>query len=195
MKLSRFVGLIVIIFAVSMMTFAGCSSKKHKSSRGGGGGGGAGTGSSNNPGNDPGSNPANAAQYEQDVFNMVNDERSAAGVGPLQWCDGLAACAKAHSNDMCARGFFDHTNPDGEGPTERGQAGHAGSYTFTPIVSSPYTWIGENIAMGSTTPAETMNMWMNSSGHRANILADFTHIGVGLCDGCGTHWTQNFGIR
>jgi uncharacterized protein YkwD len=133
---------------------------------------------------------------EQAVFEIVNDERATAGVGPLEWCDGLYACAKAHSNDMCDHGFFAHTNPDGENPSDRGRLGHAGSYTFTPIVSNPYGGINENIAYGFSTPAAVMNAWMSSSGHRANILnSRSTHIGVGVCDQCGTHWTQNFGNR
>ena len=145
----------------------------------------------------PGSNPDSAGDEERKVFELVNEEREKAGVSPLEWCDGLAALAKAHSCDMCDRGFFDHTNPDGEGPSDRGRLGHAGSYTFQSIVPSPYSWgIAENIAMGQTTPAQVMNAWMNSSGHRANILnTSYTHIGVGLCDGCHTHWTQNFGTR
>jgi uncharacterized protein YkwD len=100
---------------------------------------------------------------------MVNDERASAGASPLAWCDGLHACAKAHSNDI---------------------------YTFTPIVSNPYGGLAENIAMGQTSPTQVMTGWMNSPGHRANILnTGYSHIGVGLCDGCGTHWTQNFGSR
>ncbi|TET36349.1 MAG: CAP domain-containing protein [Planctomycetota bacterium] len=133
---------------------------------------------------------------EQTVFEMINDARATAGVGPLEWCDGLYACAKAHSNDMCVRGFFSHTNPEGEDPSDRGRLGHAGSYTFTPIVSYPYVRINENIAYGYSTPAEVMNAWMNSPGHRANILnSGSTHIGVGNCDQCGSHWTLNFGNR
>jgi uncharacterized protein YkwD len=147
-------------------------------------------------GNNPGSNPGNAGQGEQEVFDMVNEEREKAGVSPLSWCDGLGELAGAHSCDMCDRNFFDHTNPEGEGPSERGQAGHAGSYTFDPVVPSPYRWVGENIAMGYSSPEQVMSGWMSSSGHRANILnGSYTHIGVGVCDGCGRHWTQCFGTR
>jgi len=184
---------LVLIFCVACL-FSCSTKKKHSSSRDSGGGGG---GTGTNTGYDPGSNVADAAQYEQDVFDMVNDERASAGASALAWCDGLHACAKAHSNDMCDRGFFAHTNPDGEDPSARGRLGHAGTYTFQSIVSSPYSWgIAENIAMGQTSPAQVMTGWMNSPGHRANILnSSYTHIGVGLCDGCGRHWTQNFGTR
>ena len=147
-------------------------------------------------GTNPGSNPGDASANEQSVFEIVNDEREKAGRNPLQWCDGLAELARAHSNDMCDRGFFSHVNPEGENPTARGRAGHAGSHTFDPIVPSPYRGIGENIAMGQRSPEEVMNAWMNSSGHRANILnGGYTHIGVGICSGCGRHWTQTFGTR
>ena len=147
-------------------------------------------------GSNPGSNPGNASAAEQEVFDLVNQERESAGVSPLSWCDGLGECAKAHSNDMCDRGFFSHVNPEGEDPSGRGRAGHAGSYTFSPIVPDPYYGVAENIAMGQNSAQEVMNAWMNSPGHRANILnGGYTHIGVGVCDGCGKHWTQCFGTR
>ncbi len=147
-------------------------------------------------GNNPGSNPGDASANEQEVFDLVNQEREAAGRAPLEWCDGLHELAKAHSNDMCDRGFFSHVNPDGEDPTDRGRAGHAGSYTFDPVVPNPYYGVAENIAMGYSTPQQVMEGWMNSPGHRANILnGGYTHIGVGVCDGCGKHWTQCFGSR
>jgi len=147
-----------------------------------------------NPDPEPGPT-ANADEVE--VFDIVNDERQSVGRSALQWCDGLYQCAKAHSNDMCDRGFFSHVNPEGEGPSDRARTGHAGSYTFPSIVPNPYLWgIGENIAWGYRTAEEVMIGWMNSPGHRANILnPDYTHIGVGQCDGCKTHWTQTFGTR
>jgi uncharacterized protein YkwD len=188
---NRVLILCLFLTLVIALPLAGCS-KKHKSSRDTTPGGGTGTGT----GTGPGSTPGDATQNEQDVFAMTNEERANAGLPAYTWCDGLAACAKAHSNDMCDRGFFDHTNPDGEDPSDRGRLGHAGSYTFDTIVSNPYAWLGENIAMGYSTPAQAMNGWMNSSGHRAAILSSsYTHIGVGNCDGCGTHWTQCFGTR
>ena len=144
----------------------------------------------------PGSDPGSAAGEEQKVFELVNEERAKAGVGALEWCDGLYELANAHSNDMCDRNFFAHINPEGEAPPDRGRLGHAGSYTFTPIVPDPYTRIAENIARGNSTAEQTMEQWMNSPGHRAQILNGAnTHIGVGQCEGCGRHWTQNFGTR
>ena len=163
-------------------------------------------------GYNPGSNPGNASQNEQDVFGLVNEHRASIGRAALAWCDGLAALAKAHSNDMCERGFFNHTSDEwtsaggtyypGDGPSDRAKAhddgkGHAGpTHSFEPIVPSPYMWVGENIAMGYSTPQDVMTAWLNSAGHRANIESQgYTHIGVGNCDGCGKHWTQNFGTR
>jgi len=151
----------------------------------------------------PGSNPGNASAEEQEVFNLTNQERQNAGVSELSWCDALAALARAHSHDMCKRDFFDHVNPEGEDPSARGRAGHAGEFTFDPCVPSPYSGVAENIAYGYQSAQQVMQGWMNSPGHRANILnSNYTHIGVGNCGaemqghtGCGTHWTQNFGIR
>ena len=156
----------------------------------------------------PGSNPGNYDAMEQEVYERTNDERQSNGLAPLTWCDGLADCARAHSHDMCDRGFFDHVNPEGEDPTARGAAGHAGRFSFSPVVPTPYTGIAENIAHGLSSAEAVVQAWMNSPGHRANILnANYTHIGVGNCGstiqdangrdhtGCGTHWTQNFGIR
>jgi hypothetical protein len=62
-------------------------------------------------GSNPGSNPGDAAAEEQKVFELVNEEREKEGRSPLEWCDGLHELAKAHSNDMCDRGFFSHVNP------------------------------------------------------------------------------------
>jgi uncharacterized protein YkwD len=97
----------------------------------------------------------------------------------------LTAAAQAHSADMVARAFYSHTSPEGRQPWDRAAA--AGSTRRT---------IGENIACGQRSPAEVVDGWMNSPGHRANILKpDFTHIGVGFAGGGpqGTYWTQLFG--
>jgi uncharacterized protein YkwD len=86
---------------------------------------------------------------------------------------------------MVARDFYAHASPDGSRPWDRAAA--AGS-----VLRS----IGENIACGQRSPAEVVTGWMNSPGHRANILRrEFTHIGVGFAGGgrAGTYWTQVFG--
>lgn len=120
------------------------------------------------------------------VIALVNKERSAAGCGPLGEDAQLRDAAQGHSDDMAARDFFDHTNPDGDGPGER-------------VTASGYRWstYGENIAKGQGTPEAVMTSWMNSPGHRANILnCAFEEIGVGVHEGDGgPYWTQNFGTE
>ncbi|MFJ5206198.1 sigma-70 family RNA polymerase sigma factor [Streptomyces nigra] len=120
------------------------------------------------------------------VVALVNKERAAAGCGPLAEDSLLDKSAQAHSADMAARDFFDHTNPDGADPGQR-------------ITVAGYRWstYGENIAMGQQTPEAVMESWMNSPGHRANILnCSFKDIGVGVHEGPGgPWWTQNFGAK
>ncbi|MGW6783630.1 sigma-70 family RNA polymerase sigma factor [Streptomyces sp. NPDC054987] len=120
------------------------------------------------------------------VVALVNSERAAAGCGPLKENQQLRAAAQGHSDDMAARHFFDHTNPDGEDPGER-------------TTASGYRWstYGENIARGQQTAQSVMDSWMKSPGHRANILnCSFKDIGVGVHQGSGgPWWTQNFGAK
>jgi uncharacterized protein YkwD len=115
------------------------------------------------------------------VLALVNVQRAAAGCGALTADPGLAALARAHSADMRDRHFFDHVNPDGLDPFQR--AAKAG------IVAH-----AENIAYGQPDPAAVMDAWMNSAGHRANILnCDLTRLGVGVAEGPGgPWWTQDF---
>ncbi|MFF4169615.1 CAP domain-containing protein [Streptomyces sp. NPDC001744] len=131
------------------------------------------------PKKDPGS-----ASAEQQVIDLVNAERAKAGCGPVTGNSLLALAARGHSDDMAARDFFDHTNPEGAGPGER----------FT-AVGYGWTTYGENISKGRRTAEEVMAAWMNSPGHRANILnCSFTEMGVGLHTE-GWYWTQTFGAR
>ncbi|ROQ34601.1 uncharacterized protein YkwD [Streptomyces sp. PanSC19] len=120
---------------------------------------------------------------EAEVFRLVNAERAKVGCTPIRADARLAALAGAFSADMAARGFFDHTDPDGDTPWVRAeQAGISGMG-------------GENIARGQVDAAAVMASWMNSDGHRANILnCDFTTMGVGVVFGDGgPWWTQDFG--
>ncbi|MGW4107720.1 CAP domain-containing protein, partial [Streptomyces sp. NPDC004976] len=120
-----------------------------------------------------------------EVVDLTNRERARAGLPPLSRDARLTAAAQAHSADMVARDFYSHTAPDGSRPWDRAAA--AGSARRT---------VGENIACGQRSAAEVVEGWMNSPGHRANILkADFTHIGVGFAGGgrAGMYWTQLFG--
>ncbi|WP_431991907.1 CAP domain-containing protein [Streptomyces albogriseolus] len=120
-----------------------------------------------------------------EVVELTNRERTRAGLRPLSRDPLLTTAAQAHSADMVARGFYAHTAPDGGKPWDRAAA--AGSRCRT---------VGENIACGQRSAAEVVRGWMNSPGHRANILKpEFTHIGVGFAGGgrAGTYWTQLFG--
>ena len=125
--------------------------------------------------------PASAAEGE--VLALVNTARAAAGCAPLVHDEGLATVARAHSADMRDRGYFDHTNPDGLDPFERADA--AGQTNAR----------AENIAAGQPDPAAVMDAWMNSSGHRANILnCELRTLGIGVAEGGGgPWWTQLFG--
>ncbi|MBA2947966.1 CAP domain-containing protein [Streptomyces himalayensis] len=129
--------------------------------------------------------PAGLAQTAAEVIALTNTERARAGLTPLSGDPHLTAAAQGHSADMVARAFYSHTSPDGSEPWDRAAA--AGCTRRS---------IGENIACGQRSPAEVVDGWMNSPGHRANILKPgFTHIGVGFAGGgaAGTYWTQLFG--
>lgn len=124
---------------------------------------------------------------EQEVLALVNSERAKNGLSALSWADDVAAVARAHSSDMINRGFFSHTNPDGESPFDRLKNN-----------GISYRTAAENIAYGQKTPADVMSAWMNSSGHRANILnKNVTELGVGAVkNNNGTiYWTQVFVAR
>jgi uncharacterized protein YkwD len=122
-----------------------------------------------------------ADSAEAQVLALVNDQRAAAGCGAVTADDKLAAVARAHSEDMRDRGFFSHVNPDGLDPFQRAE--RAG-----------ITARAENIARGQQDAAAVMDAWMNSAGHRANILnCDLTRLGVGIAEGSGgPWWTQLF---
>lgn len=131
--------------------------------------------------------PSGLSAMEQEVLALVNSERAKNGLSALSWADDVAAVARAHSSDMINRGFFSHTNPDGESPFDR-LKNNGISYRIA----------AENIAYGQKTPADVMNAWMNSSGHRANILnKNVTELGVGAVkNNNGTiYWTQVFVAR
>ncbi|MFE6521914.1 CAP domain-containing protein [Streptomyces sp. NPDC057794] len=119
------------------------------------------------------------------VTDLTNRARTRAGLPPLAVDPLLTAAARAHSADMVARAFYAHTAPDGSRPGDRAAA-----------AGSTLRAIGENIACGQRSPADVVEGWMNSPGHRANILRpEFTRIGIGFaCGGrAGTYWTQMFG--
>ena len=119
--------------------------------------------------------------YENEVVRLVNIERSKQGIAPLTSDWQLSRVARYKSQDMKDNGYFSHTSPTYGSPFEMMKS-----------FGISYRTAGENIAKGQRTPAEAVNAWMNSSGHRANILnKSFTKIGVGYVAN-GNYWTQMF---
>ncbi|MGW6734290.1 CAP domain-containing protein [Streptomyces sp. NPDC055013] len=118
-----------------------------------------------------------------EVLKLVNEERAQVGCSAVAANSSLTELAQDFSADMANRGFFDHTDPDGASPWDR--AAKAGITDLG----------GENIARGQSDAAAVMEAWMNSPGHKANILnCDFKTLGVGVQLGAGgPWWTQDFG--
>lgn len=139
----------------------------------------------NNQNDDNNSSNINGFSKEQvEVLNLVNKERKANGLKPLTLNKELSNVANIKSRDMIEKGYFDHTSPTYGSP-----------FDMMKKFNISYNTAGENIAMGQKTPSEVMNSWMNSSGHRANILnSTYTELGVGIQkDSNGTiYWTQMF---
>ncbi|NED83848.1 CAP domain-containing protein [Streptomyces sp. SID11233] len=128
--------------------------------------------------------PAAGTSAQAAVLSLVNQERAKVGCSPVTASGSLASLAQNFSDDMAARGFFDHTDPDGKTPWDR--AAKAGVDGLG----------GENIARGQADAQAVMDAWMNSDGHRANILnCDYKTLGVGVHFGSGgPWWTQDFGF-
>ena len=121
------------------------------------------------------------SSYENEVVRLVNIERSKQGLKPLASDWQLSRVARYKSQDMRDKGYFSHTSPTYGSPFEMMKS-----------FGISYRTAGENIARGQKTPSEVVNAWMNSSGHRANILnSSFTKIGVGYVKD-GNYWTQMF---
>lgn len=134
-----------------------------------------------------------ARGWESEILRITNVERQNAGLNPLVSCTRLANSALAHTNRMLEGQFFSHSDP-GTGTASGDRIRSTGYF------DSSNSWgYGENIAMGYSSPNATMVGWMNSPGHRANILnPSFTHLGVGVNIGKWDVWyrsvvTQNFG--
>ncbi|MFF2406268.1 CAP domain-containing protein [Streptomyces sp. NPDC058092] len=116
------------------------------------------------------------------VLTLVNRARAEAGCSPLARNAKLTKAARAHSADMASHRNMSHTSSDGSAAGDR-------------ITGSGYGWrtYGENVARGYTTPEDVVAGWMNSPGHRRNILdCSFKEIGVGVAQP-GNYWTQDFG--
>lgn len=118
------------------------------------------------------------------VLNLVNEERAKQGLKALTLSAKLTDIATMKSKDMADKGYFDHNSPTYGSP-----------FQMLQDFGVHYSSAGENIAAGQKSPEEVMNAWMNSSGHRANILnKSFTEIGIGYYQGgkYGVYWTQTF---
>ncbi|WCN82777.1 CAP domain-containing protein [Micromonospora sp. LH3U1] len=118
----------------------------------------------------------------REVVNLVNAERAKAGCKALGIDDKLMTAAQRHSQDQADHQNMSHTGSDGSNSGVR-------------LDRVGYAWrtYGENVAWNQKTPAAVMDAWMNSSGHRANILnCAFTEIGVGIASSNGPYWTQVF---
>jgi len=119
--------------------------------------------------------------YEEEVVRLTNVERAKYGLAPLTIDWELCRVARYKSQDMKDKGYFDHTSPTYGTP-----------FRMMKSFGLSYRAAAENIAMGYATPSAVVNAWMNSAGHRANILnAKYTTVGVGYV-ASGSYWTQMF---
>ena len=120
-------------------------------------------------------------EYEAEVVRLVNLKRAEYGLKPLTQDWELSRVARYKSQDMKDLGYFSHTSPTYGSP-----------FQMMKNFGISYKTAGENIAKGYSSPEAVVNAWMNSSGHRANILnSSYTHIGVGFVKE-GNYWTQMF---
>jgi len=119
--------------------------------------------------------------FENEVIRLVNEQRAKNGLQPLTANWELSRVARFKSQDMADNRYFSHTSPTYGTP-----------FQMIKAFGLTYRTAGENIAYGQQTPQAVVNAWMNSSGHRANILnASYTQIGMGYV-AKGHYWTQMF---
>jgi len=120
----------------------------------------------------------NISETEQQIVVLVNIERAKEGRQPLQIDESLLVSCDIRAQELVAK--FDHTRPDGS--------------KWSTAITTTYSRAGENIASGYSSADAVMNGWMNSTGHRNNILSEnYTHIGVGHYKHSGTsYWVQLF---
>ena len=121
------------------------------------------------------------SDYEKEVVELVNEIRKDYGLSALKLNTELSAVARTKSADMREKGYFSHTSPTYGSP-----------FDMMKSFGIKYKTAGENIAMGYKTPKAVVDGWMNSKGHRENILnPSFSEIGVGYVEN-GNYWTQMF---
>lgn len=141
------------------------------------------SGTGDSDANQPEERQAKSTQAEA-VLKLVNQERSKVGLQPLKLSDKLTNIAYTKAKDMADKGYFSHNSPTYGSP-----------FDMLKQFGVSYSYAGENIAAGQKSAEEVMNSWMNSSGHKANILnKNYTEIGVGFFRGgeYGTEWVQLF---
>lgn len=130
-----------------------------------------------------------ASSYDTELLDLTNAERAKHDLAPLQYAADLGEAAQQHAIDMAQNSYIGHVGSDGSTLDVRlGKARYA------------YTLLGENVAAGSANPERTLQQWMNSGGHRANILnPDFDTIGFGFSHNVdsryGYYWVQVFGTQ
>lgn len=122
-----------------------------------------------------------SSSYAQQVLDLVNEQRAANGLQSLTLSSSLSAVAQAKAQDMKDNNYFSHNSPTYGSP-----------FDMMKTFGISYRTAGENIAMGYATPKAVVTAWMNSSGHRANILnANYTQMGIGYV-ATGNYWSQMF---
>ena len=138
-----------------------------------------------NPSTTPEQKPStDFSSYQQQVLDLVNAERAKRGISALTLDSSLSSVATKKSQDMIDKNYFDHTSPTYGSP-----------FDMMKQFGISYRSAGENIAKGQKTPQEVVDAWMNSEGHRKNILnPNFTNLGVGIAKDSNktTYWTQMF---
>jgi len=125
--------------------------------------------------------------FEAELLKLTNSERRKVGLAPLRLSSQLTRAAQSHAMDMARNRYFNHTGLNGSSMVDRAKA-----------TGYKYSSLGENIAASRATPEGTIRQWMNSAGHRANILnSKFTEIGFGFANEPNSpyrhYWVQVFG--
>jgi uncharacterized YkwD family protein len=124
---------------------------------------------------------SSVSAFEKQVVELTNAERAKQGLAPLTLDTELSKVARTKSQDMKDKNYFDHNSPTYGSP-----------FDMMKSFGVSYKSAGENIAQGQTTPEQVVQAWMDSQGHRENIMnSSFTHIGVGYV-ASGNYWTQMF---
>jgi uncharacterized YkwD family protein len=120
-----------------------------------------------------------SSQFDQQVLQLVNKQRASTGLAALEMDENLSKMAMVKAQDMYNNNYFDHTSPTYGSPFDM-----MNKFQIT------FNTAGENIAKGQPSPEQVMNDWMNSEGHKANILnSSFTKIGIAYYNG---EWVQEF---